>query len=88
MKKARGGIAAATVRSRVVVFGGEEQQGTIAEVELYDPSTKRWAALPDLRTPRHGLGGISRGGRVYAIEGGTEPGFHFSNAIEALDVDR
>jgi hypothetical protein len=39
-----------------------------------------------MRTPRHGLGGISRGRRVYAIEGGPEPGLHFSNAIEALDI--
>ena len=39
-----------------------------------------------MRTPRHGLGGVSLGGRVYAIEGGPEPGFHFSRAIEFLDV--
>jgi hypothetical protein len=39
-----------------------------------------------MRTPRHGLGGVSRNGRVYAIEGGRVPGFHFSNVIEALDV--
>ncbi len=86
MRKARGGIAAATVGKRVVVFGGEEAQGTIAEVELYDPDAGRWVGLPDLRTPRHGLGGVARGRRVYAIEGGPEPGFHFSNAIEALDI--
>jgi hypothetical protein len=42
--------------------------------------------LPDLRTPRHGLGGVARGRRVYAIEGGPTPGFDFSNAIEALDI--
>ena len=39
-----------------------------------------------MRTPRHGLGGAALGNRVYAIEGGVEPGFSFSNAIEALDV--
>jgi hypothetical protein len=88
MKKARGGIAAATVGKRIVVFGGEEAQGTIAEVELYDPATRRWVGLPDLRTPRHGLGGVARGNRVYAVEGGPEPGFHFSNVIEALDLPR
>ena len=39
-----------------------------------------------MRTPRHGLGGVSLGNRVYAIEGGPRPGFHFSDAIEYLDV--
>jgi hypothetical protein len=39
-----------------------------------------------MRTPRHGLGGVARGHRVYAIEGGPMPGYHFSRAIEALDV--
>ena len=38
MRKARGGIAAATVNGRVVVVGGEEGAGTIAEVESYDPA--------------------------------------------------
>jgi hypothetical protein len=87
MKKSRGGIAAATVSGdRVVVFGGEESAGTIAEVELYNPGKRRWKFLPGLRTPRHGLGGAAMGDRVYAIEGGTSPGFSFSNAIEAIDV--
>ena len=86
MEKARGGIAAAAVGERVVVFGGEEGAGTIREVEVYDPGTRRWSRLPDLATPRHGLGGIARGRRVYAIEGGPTPGFDFSNAIEALDL--
>jgi N-acetylneuraminic acid mutarotase len=87
MRKARGGIASAAVsRGRVVVFGGEEAQGTIAEVELFDPRSRRWLSLPAMRTPRHGLGGVSLGNRVYAIEGGPQPGFHFSDAIEYLDV--
>jgi N-acetylneuraminic acid mutarotase len=86
MRKARGGIAAASVGGRVVVFGGEESSGTIREVEIYDPGTRRWSALPDMPTPRHGLGGVSREQRVYAIEGGPTPGFDFSNVLEALDI--
>ena len=38
MRKPRGGIAAATVGGRIVVVGGEEDAGTIREVELYDPA--------------------------------------------------
>jgi non-specific serine/threonine protein kinase len=86
MAKPRGGIAAATVGRRIVVFGGEESAGTIREVELYDPKARRWSPLPDMRTPRHGLGGVARGRRVFAVQGGPEPGLHFSSAIEALDV--
>jgi hypothetical protein len=39
-----------------------------------------------MRTPRHGLGVVSRGRRVYTIEGGPTPGFDFSNEIEVLDL--
>jgi len=89
MRRARAGIASATVsRGRVVVFGGEDfgTGKTIEKAELFDPARRRWRPLPDMRTPRHGLGGVSLGNRVYAIEGGPQPGFHFANTIEFLDV--
>jgi N-acetylneuraminic acid mutarotase len=90
MRTARGGIASARLPDgRIVVFGGE-QLGlggtTIKQVEVYSPKRNRWRRLPDMRTPRHGLGGVSSGDRVYAIEGGPQPGFHFSDLIETLDV--
>jgi N-acetylneuraminic acid mutarotase len=85
--KPRGGIAAATLADgRIVLLGGEEAEGTIEEVELYDPKRRRWSKLPSMRTPRHGLGAVARGQRVYAIEGGVQPGLFYSDAIEALDV--
>ena len=87
---ARGGIASARLPDgRIVVFGGEQLGPggtTIRQVEVYSPRRNRWRSLPDMLTPRHGLGGVSRGDRVYAIEGGPQPGFHFSNAIETLTV--
>jgi N-acetylneuraminic acid mutarotase len=86
MRKPRGGIAAATVDGTIVVVGGEESAGTIREVERYNPRTRRWSRLPDLPTPRHGLGAVARDGRVYVIEGGDEPGFAFTNTLEALDL--
>jgi N-acetylneuraminic acid mutarotase len=86
MAKARSGIAAVRVGQSIVVFGGEEAGGTIREVEMYDPSERRWTPLPDMRTPRHGLGGAVLHRRVFAVEGGPQPGLHFSRAIEALDV--
>jgi hypothetical protein len=87
---ARSGIAAATLADgRIVVFGGEELGAggsTIPEVELFNPRSRRWSALPEMCTPRHGLGGVARGQRVYALEGGPMPGFHFSSANESLHV--
>lgn len=86
---ARSGHAAAVVDRRIVVFGGEElvEGGeTIGEVELLAPGRDAWRSLPDMITPRHGLGGASRGSRVFALEGGPRPGFAFSRALEFLDV--
>jgi N-acetylneuraminic acid mutarotase len=92
LRTPRGGIASARLRDgRIVVFGGENLAPggtTIGEVELFDPRTRRWRSLPPMLTPRHGLGGVSLGRRVYAIQGGTSPGFSFSPEIEVLDVPR
>jgi N-acetylneuraminic acid mutarotase len=92
LRVARGGIASVRLSDgRIVVFGGERLEPggtTIPEVELFDPRRGRWSSLPDLRTPRHGLGGVALGRRVYAIQGGPTPGLDFSNAIEYLDVPR
>jgi N-acetylneuraminic acid mutarotase len=90
LRFARGGIVAARLRDgRIAVFGGEQLGAggtTIRQVELLDPRSGRWGRLPDMRTPRHGLGGAALGYRVYALEGGPQPGFHFSNLTEVLDV--
>jgi N-acetylneuraminic acid mutarotase len=90
MRTPRGGIASARLRDgRIVVFGGEELEpggSTIAEVELFDPRTRRWRRLPDMRTPRHGLGGAALGNRVFAVEGGVTPRYSLSPTIEFLDV--
>ena len=42
--------------------------------------------LPGMRTPRHGLGGVALGRRVFALEGGPSPGLSVSNTLETLDV--
>ena len=90
LRFARGGIASVRLtRGRIVVFGGENLAPggtTIAQVELFDIARRRWRRLPDMLTPRHGLGGAALGDRVYALEGGPQPGFSFSRAIEFLDV--
>ena len=73
----------------MVVFGGEENTpATIREVERFDPKTATWTRLPDMLTPRHGLGGAARGRRVFALEGGPKRGGSFSNTLEYLDVSK
>ena len=70
----------------IVSVGGEEPQGTIRSVFGYDFARGRWRRLPDLPTPRHGLGVAAIGSRVYAIGGGTAPGLTVSGANESLAV--
>ena len=84
----RGGTGATALRGQVVSAGGEEPDGTIAEVLAYRIAEKRWVRLDDLPTPRHGVGMAALGGRVYVIGGGTEPGLTVSSANESLDISR
>ena len=88
MRKRRGGIAAAVVSGRIVVVGGEEAEGTIGEVEAFQPRGRRWRDLARLPTPRHGLGAVSYRGRLFVLEGGPQPGLFYSDAVEALRIAR
>jgi non-specific serine/threonine protein kinase len=81
---ARGGTGAAVAGGLLVSVGGEEPAGTIAPVFAYDG--RSWSALPELPTPRHGLGVVGLGGRVYALAGGPEPGLTVSAAVEVLTL--
>jgi hypothetical protein len=40
--------------------------------------------MAPLPTPRHGLGAAVVADRLYAVAGGTEPGFSLSSTVEAL----
>jgi N-acetylneuraminic acid mutarotase len=84
----RGGTGATGLNGQIVSVGGEEPQGTIAEVLAYRVAERRWVQLESLRTPRHGLGVAAFGGRVFVIGGGTEPGLTVSTANESLRVPR
>jgi hypothetical protein len=66
--------------------GGEEPGGTIASVYRFTVATRRWQRLPDLPTPRHGLGVAALAGRVYVVAGGPMPGLSVSGANESIAV--
>jgi hypothetical protein len=83
----RGGTAAGGVGRFVVSAGGEAPGGTIRTVFAYDTRTGRWRRLPNLPTPRHGLGVVGLNGRVYVVAGGRQPGLAgVSGANESLKV--
>jgi N-acetylneuraminic acid mutarotase len=84
----RGGTGAALSKGMIVSVGGEEEGGTIGSVYGYDLTTQRWRKLPNLPTPRHGLGVVALKNRVFAIAGGTSPGLTVSGANEMLDLSR
>jgi len=87
----RGGLGAVGVCGEVVAFGGEDPRsglpGVIPETERYRPNRDAWEALPEMLTPRHGLGAAAVDDRVYALEGGPITFGAISNAAERLDVD-
>jgi N-acetylneuraminic acid mutarotase len=88
MPTARGGLAAAALGGRLFTFGGEgnsaDPQGIFPQVEVYEPASDRWSGLPDLPTPRHGMGAAVSGEQIYVPGGATVAGFRASAANEAL----
>ena len=82
----RGGTAAAGLGRWLVSAGGETTAVTIRTVYRYDVRKRRWSRLPNLPTPRHGLGVVSFGNRVYVLAGGTTPGLAVSSANESLTI--
>ena len=74
------------VTGRIVSVGGEQPSGTIASVYAYDLRTRRWRRLPDLPSPRHGLGVVAYRGRVFTLAGGPQPGLTVSGVVESLRV--
>jgi hypothetical protein len=82
----RGGTDSASVGRLLVSAGSESGRGTSPAVYAFDVRSRRWRRLPDLPTPRHGLGVLGFGGRVYVIGGGPTPGLSVSAANEFLQL--
>jgi hypothetical protein len=82
----RSSFQAVTSGRLIVLVGGEGPQGTIGEVDALNTRNGRWSRLPDLPTARHGLGLVSSGSRIWAIDGGPQPGLTTSSLVEDLRV--
>ena len=79
----RGGVAAAALADRILVFGGEAPLRIFNATEMYEVAGNRWIAKAPMPTPRHGIGAAVVGGRVIVPGGGTEPGFAATAVTEA-----
>jgi N-acetylneuraminic acid mutarotase len=92
MPTARGGAGCGVVDGRLIVVGGEgnpdDPSGVFPQVEAYDPAADAWTALPDMPTPRHGMGAAGWDGSLYVPGGATTQGFGAVDVHEILTPDR
>lgn len=90
MPTGRSGHGAAVVRGCVYVFGGEgnagRPDGVFPQNEAYDPRTNTWEALAPMPTPRHGIGAVAVGDRIFIPGGATVQGFGTTAAHEVYTV--
>jgi N-acetylneuraminic acid mutarotase len=86
----RGGAAAAVVRDRIVVAGGEgntaASSGVFPQVEVFVPASNSWYSMPNMRTPRHGTGGASIGNTFYVPGGAAVQAFGASAEVESIEL--
>ncbi len=87
MPTARAHAAAAELDGRIIVAGGDLQDGyqylqPVATVESYDPATDTWSTLPPLPQPRTGAKAVVFGGRL--LVGGAP--FQTTGGSPSIDV--
>ncbi|KAF9766057.1 hypothetical protein IL306_001571 [Fusarium sp. DS 682] len=75
MPTARGGVSAATIGTKIYIFGGEGNKakgshGVFNETEVFDTVSETWKALWPMRLPRHGTSAVAVNGRIYIPGGG------------------
>jgi hypothetical protein len=82
------GTASVVVDGSLVVFGGEifqPEARVFPNVWQYLLAEDRWVALPDMPTPRHGIGAGLIDRTAFVIGGATSPsGVGTSDVNEAL----
>ena len=88
---ARSGLAAAAVASRIYVFGGEGNPatatGVFEENESFDIVSGTWRTAEPMAVPRHGIGAVAIGNRIYIPAGAPVQGFGTSNVHDALVIE-
>ena len=84
------GTASVVHNGSLLVFGGEifsPEPAVFPNVWRYQLETDRWEAMPDMLTPRHGLGAGLIGNQAFVVGGARRPsGEDTSNVNEVLDL--
>ncbi|HET7541219.1 MAG TPA: kelch repeat-containing protein [Polyangiaceae bacterium] len=87
----RGGLAGAVLADRLFVFGGEgnmnASSGVFPDIDVYDPATNQWRALPPMLVPRHGYGAALLNGRIYLAGGAVHQGAGGSDEVSVFSLD-
>lgn len=86
----RAGTSAVALSGKVIVLGGESDSQTAAhgEVEMLDPASGSWSALPSLAQGRHGFQAGRHGDAVVVAAGsGNRGGGPELNTVESLRVE-
>lgn len=85
MPQGQGGLAAASVGDKLYAFGGEFFQpspgGVYAESWVYSANEDSWAPIPDMPSPRHGLGAVTLNDEIYVVGGALGVGGQDTSAI-------
>ena len=85
---ATAGFGFDAANGQLVATGGEDLNRHVltGQAWAYDPSSREWEALPDMKSPMHGHAQIEYRGRVYAYAGSECSGFHPFRRAESLEV--
>jgi len=77
MPTRRGGVAAGVAAGLIIAIGGEgndrglNANGVFPQVEAFHPRANAWVSLAPMMTPRHGMGVVGIGDKLYVPGGGT-----------------
>ena len=90
MPQPQAGTASVVHDNQLIVFGGEifsPRARVFPDVWRYSLTQDEWQPLPDMVTPRHGLGAGLFGDAAYVVGGATRPsGRGTSDANEVLEL--
>lgn len=83
---ARSGAASTTIDDLLIVSGGQNDHGTVRQVEAYDFHNHTWLTFPHLQQARHGAVSAAVGDMVYVIGGSPKPGVSTCSSVERLSL--